>query len=179
MTGDLPVEDIVLSRMRFAARKVIRGPDLEHMLTVEVHREPARFAADLAEDLIMSVRAQIYAEDLPPERITHTTPVELASEERLEVPLPATWWQHFKLATEGRWWRRWLISWLRPVRYRTAVYSVPWRGRGEVTCVVDLRRFWVYPESRIGTFPGLGSVRVAKHTMNVSWMGSATRPDGP
>ena len=39
----------------------------------------------------------------------------------------------------------------------------------EVTCRVDLGRYYVYPESQIGVHPGLGPVRVAKHTINTSW----------
>lgn len=160
---------VTLSRIRVAARKRIMGSDVFRSLKMSVQSEPQPFY-DAADDLVMEMVAHIYKEDLPPETVTHSTVVNVGGFVTARIDVPATWWQHWKQATAGRWWRH-LVPWLRPVRTHEIAITEPFHQTRRVACTVDLRRFYVYPESQFGdTMPsGLGSIRVAKHQVAAFW----------
>lgn len=163
------LEQVTLNRIRIAARKRITGADVYRSLKMSVQSDPQPFY-DAAEDLVMQIVGEVYKEDLPPEEIKHSTEVELNGTEIARFEVPATWWQHWKEATAGRWWRR-LVWWLRPVRYYEHQTTVPWSGTRRVTCTVDLRRFYVYPESQFGErLPSVvGPIVVPKHQITAFW----------
>lgn len=163
------IEDISLRRLKFAAQARIPGPDLQQMLRLEAHMDPNPFLGRYADDLVMRVIGHVYAEDLPPEKVEQTTEVTVEGVAEASWRCPDGPWMRWRERHQTSRWYRVLLGWLPPIRHIHHIERVPWEQTHKVTCRVDLSRFYIYPESRIGAHPGLGSVRVAKHQINAAW----------
>jgi len=166
--AELPIHDLVLNRMRVGVRQRIQGGDLYRSLMISVHPDTALFG--MADGLIMELVGKVYTEDLPPEAITQKTTVEMSGEVLCGTSLPDGPWMRWRVSHQGRRWYRLLVGWLPPIRHVYHHEWVPWRGEKEVTCQVDLRRFYAYPESQLGDHPGVGPVRVAQHKIYATWL---------
>lgn len=91
-----------------------------------------------ARAMVAELHAAVWAEAL--------APVEIYKKTVCTFDVPASWWQHFKLAYRDRWWMRRLVR-RHPIRRET--------HRRVVTFHVDLRRYRTYPaapfyEPRLG-----------------------------
>lgn len=163
------IEDIALRRLKMVARRWISGPDLEQSLRLQVQMDPNPLFERWADDLVMSVIAQIYAEDLPPETVEQKTEIAVEGVEVVSIREPDGPWMRWRTRHQTAPWYRALLGWLPPIRHIHVTQRVPWSTTREVICRVDLSRFYAYPESRIGTHPGLGTVRVPKHQITAFW----------
>lgn len=164
------LRDFTLRKLRFAAQQRIPGSDLRDMLRMEVRMDSdAPYLEHRANDMIMRVIGTVYAEDLPPEKVKQSTEVRCEGVATAHFRVPDGPWMRWRLGHRDRRWYQILLGWLPPIRHIHHTERVPWSQTKEVTCQVDLSRYYIYPESRIGVHPGLGSVRVAKYTINAFW----------
>jgi len=167
---DKNLQDFALRRLRFMAQQRIPGPDLRAMVHMDAHMgAELPFLERQLSDLVVRVVGTVYAEDLPPEKIERTTTVTCHGVATAHFRVPDGPWMRWREHHETSRWYRLLFGWLPPIRRIHHTASVPWSTTREVTCQIDLGRYYVYPESRIGVHPGLGPVRIAKHTINAFW----------
>ena len=68
----------------------------------------------LTDNIALRIKALVYGEVLPAHTVTDT------------VPVPASWWQHFKQDHAYRWWLRGFVRW-RPVRTTDITLTTTWR----------------------------------------------------
>lgn len=103
--------------------------------------------------LTARITAQLLAERLPTEHIETTVSPA--------VPVPATWWQHWK-AEHPRVWRGWLARrW--PVRTRDITMTATLR--------VDLTRYWTYPRQSMVSASFGEPVRAMVYEHATKWGG--------
>lgn len=124
-------EGRVLHALTVGVRGTLDASRLHHVAgTVDLSTRLDR----VAERLAMRLKADVLAEQLPPQTIRHTvTAVE-------ELPHWATWWDHAKATYAGRWWARW---WVR--RHPAAVTWHP--VRAVRTVEVEVRAAWKFPHA--------------------------------
>jgi hypothetical protein len=166
--SDEVIQDFTLRKLRFMAQQRIPGPDLREMLRFDVERGGG-FLEHRLDDMVLKVVGTVYAEDLPPTKVEQSTKVRCEGVAEARFSVPDGPWMRWRARHQTSRWYRILLGWLPPVRHIYHTERVPWSQTKEVTCQVDLSRYYTYPESRIGAHPGLGSVRVAKHTVNAFW----------
>jgi hypothetical protein len=168
MPDDSPLDNqVVVDRVRFGLRKIL-PPDLMRSFQLRLV-EPSEFERYF-EGMALEVRATVYKRDLPPERVSQSTVVELSGVETAVFTAPDGPWMRWRERHQTARWYRALLGWLSPIRHLHHTQRVPWSASREVTCQVDLSRFVIYPESHLGEIPGLGPVVIEKHRMDASWL---------
>lgn len=134
-SGLFQQQSLVLDRLQFMAREEI-GPAVAESLELD-------YVKDLAtQHLLLTLKAEVLAERLPPEKVTHDQDVTFHS--------PANPWQHFKV----RFMPRWFVQ-----RWPTKLHSEVRTYRLEV----DLQRFRRYPKADYVLPPSFGDP-VLSHT---------------
>lgn len=123
---------VQLEKMKFYAQQYVQ----EHLAVdagLEIVTEHALNA------LCYRLTAEIFADKLPPEKITRTT--------NMSVEVPATWWQHWKEDHKDKWYGRWIYE-----RYGVDTRTIV----EEYELTVDLKRWQTYPEAKIPVDYGYG-----------------------
>lgn len=83
----------------------------------------------IGRDLVLSIQAQVLAEELPP--------VKLTSEQTSPVAVYATWREHFRAAYRETWWGR-LLRLRGPRMAEKLVKRV---------VTTEVRQYWTYPQA--------------------------------
>lgn len=148
-------DEISLYRLKVSNRRILdANPDLFASLEVRT-----QILEDLARSMMVELRGYVYAERLPPERVTRTTDVAFCETEMV----PDGPWQRFLVRHKGAWWTRLWKRWRYP-RYLAVVIKTSRR----VSLTVELERYRTYPESKIGPSPHLGPT-ILSHTIKTDW----------
>lgn len=113
-------------------------------------RDSLRFdVEEVRGELTARMFAYVLRESLPKEeQLTETTTVRATGEH----VMPATWWQHWKLAHATRWWAAWFVRW-RPPRLVTRKQFFQWL----VTAEFDLEKRRWYPRADVRVTAKLGT----------------------
>jgi hypothetical protein len=134
-------ETLTLAVLRFTTTADLSLAARNAHLTTHIDRE--------AQHLVARLDAEVAAEHLPPRSFTVYVP----------DPRWATWWDHLKATGAHRWWGR-------AVARRWPPRTVDTRVR----CDVDVRSYWLYPDTPL---PRSGLGRPVVYT-NTTW-----NPGGP
>jgi hypothetical protein len=132
---DLDTTLIELEWLELSASKAVPAAVAKRM-RVSAYRD------EHTKDVVYTLTTHLLAERLPPVEETASTCVR--------VPVPATWWDHWKAAHADAWYARWLVR-CRPPRYVEETRKV--------TLTVELRRYRCFPESRYVLPDALGPGR--------------------
>lgn len=104
---DLSVRSLTLIRKKIALTLAI--PEEQIALSIDPQ---FNFLTDM---ITMRLKTYLYGEQLPPHTVTRT------------VPVPATWWDHYKHAQAERWWLRALVR-RRPPNMKTITLTATWEN---------------------------------------------------
>lgn len=109
----------------------------------------------MRDEIMVRVMAKFLTDDLPPETVVKST--------RVDVEIPTSTWQMWKLGHADKWYARRLVKrW--PVQYGPH----PEGRQVTATCEFNLERYRAYPKARVES-PVLGNA-VMFHTMrDVRW----------
>lgn len=151
---DLSSHKVAMEFKRFAQQIAV---DAGIMAELEMRVGQGGSYDFLRDQVTIQMVAKILCDDLPPEHIEKSTHVD--------VEIPTSTWQMWKLRHGKRWYARRLVTrW--PVKYGPH----PDGRKVMATCEFDLERYRAYPKARVA-HPTLGN-SVLFHTIrDVRWNG--------
>lgn len=141
MGGQRFLEQLRLQASEYIGQDVLQSLELRTLEDV------------ITRGLVVQLRALVLAD-------RHGTQ-DVSTTETFAVDLPATWWQHWKMDHDNRWWAGWLVRrW--PTRYETY--------RDERKLTATFTAFTLFPRSATG-YPaqlgrGLSYVQPSEHTVS-------------
>lgn len=145
------MQQVTLGRLKLACTTHLS----REMATLASTAELELMVDELTHNLVYRLRAQVLAEQLPPQTIKHIIRVTQ------DDPRHATWWDAFKATYQQRWWMRWRSWTVNHVQTNVTVNR---------TVEVNVRNNWTYPRAAIRLPDEFGRpVMVATWTARDYW----------
>ena len=123
------MQQFILEKTRLGMRLPV-----DSYLIQSIRLSEHQFYEDMFRDMVYQLEAYVLQDKLPPVSVEESTEV-------LTAPVPATWWDHFKVTKleQNKWYWRWLGK-LKPPLMQAESRTV--------TLKVNLERWISYPEAQ-------------------------------